>query len=56
MSKFWKVRILTFIWGALVVYYFTRRIDLTSKLFLTQVVGNSIIMWFILEHEHSTKN
>lgn len=51
MSKFWQVRIATFIWGALVVYYFTHSIDLTSRLFITQVVGNTFIIWYILERK-----
>lgn len=49
MSKFWKTRIATFIWGAAVVYYYTRQLDLTSRLFLTQVAGNTLIMWFFIE-------
>jgi uncharacterized membrane protein len=48
MSKFWQVRISTFIWGLLVVYFFTRKIDVATKLFLTQVIGNTIIMYLIL--------
>ncbi len=48
MSKFAKVRILTFVWGFAVVYAFTGRLDLTSALFLTQVAGNTIIMWYFL--------
>jgi len=48
MSKFWQVRLWTFIWGFSVIYYFTGKIDFTSKVFLVQVIGNSIIMWLIL--------
>lgn len=51
MSKFWKVRIGTFIWGALVVYFFTRQLDLTSRIFLTQVIGNTVIMWYFLQYK-----
>jgi hypothetical protein len=50
---FWKVRLTTFIWGFLVVYAFTRRLDLTSLLFLTQVLGNTIIMWVFLKDERT---
>jgi hypothetical protein len=50
MNNFWKVRIATFIWGFIVLYYFTRKIDLTSKAFLIQVIGNSVIMWFFLRN------
>lgn len=49
MSKFWKTRIATFLWGLAVVYFYTENIDVTSKLFLTQVIGNSFIMWFFIE-------
>ena len=49
LSQFAKVRISTFIWGFLVVYAFTQRFDLTSALFLTQVAGNTLIMWYFLK-------
>lgn len=49
MSAFWKVRLLTFLWGAIVVWFFTREINLTGKIFLTQVIGNSLIMYFCLK-------
>jgi uncharacterized membrane protein len=49
MSKFWQVRLATFIWGFAVIYAFTGRIDFTSKVFLTQALGNSIIMYLILK-------
>lgn len=49
MSSFWKVRIGTFIWGFLVIYYFTGKLDFTSKVFLVQVIGNSFIMWFFIK-------
>jgi len=45
-KEFIKMRIATFLWGFLVVYFFTGRLDVTSLLFLTQVAGNTIIMWF----------
>jgi hypothetical protein len=48
LTPFWKVRIATFIWGFCCVLWFTGRIDLSSKLFLTQVAGNSLIMWWFL--------
>jgi len=53
LNQFVKVRIATFVWGFAVVYGFTRRIDLTSMLFLTQVIGNTIIMWYFLKHKQS---
>lgn len=44
MSAFLKTRILTFLWGFTVSYAFTRKIDLASYMFLTMVIGNTIIM------------
>lgn len=49
MSQFWKVRLATFLWGLITVWSFTKQIDLTSKIFITQVIGNSIIMWVFLK-------
>lgn len=46
MSQFWKIRIGTFVWGFSVIYWFTGQIDFTSKVFLVQVLGNSLIMWW----------
>lgn len=51
MSKFWKARIGMFIWGALCTYFFTRKIDITSKLFTSQVIGNTIIMWLAFKNK-----
>ena len=48
-SKFWKVRMATFVWGFLVIYWFTGKLDLTSKAFLIQALGNTLIMYFFLE-------
>ena len=53
INKFLKTRIATFIWGLCVVYFFTRQIDLTSKIFLTQVIGNTFIMWYFIEYGES---
>ena len=49
MSSFLKVRIATFIWGFFVTYLFTRRLDLTSVMFLTMVIGNTIIMKLMIK-------
>jgi hypothetical protein len=46
MTIFWKIRIATFAWGALVLYGFTQSVDFTSKVFLAQVLGNTLIMWW----------
>lgn len=51
MSKFAWVRALTFIWGFAVIYYFTGKLDFTSKVFLIQVMGNTIIMWAVLKEK-----
>ena len=45
--NFWRLRVATLIWGFIVVYAFTRRIDLTGKIFLVQVIGNTVIMWWL---------
>lgn len=45
MSTFWKMRIATFVWGFLCLYWFTGKLDFTSKVFLIQVAGNSLIMY-----------
>jgi uncharacterized membrane protein len=42
--SFWPTRILMLIWGFGVVYAFTGRLDLTSKVFIIQALGNTIIM------------
>lgn len=34
------------LWGFAVLYAFTGRIDLTSKVFLVQIGGNTAIMWW----------
>lgn len=44
MSNFLKVRLLTLIWGLLVVWGITKDFNLTSSIFLLQVIGNTIIM------------
>jgi len=44
-ATFWKIRISMFIWGFATLYYFTGQIDITSKAFLVQVIGNSFIIW-----------
>jgi len=49
MSSFLKVRIATFVWGFAITYLFTRRLDLTSAMFLTMVIGNTIIMKLIIK-------
>lgn len=41
---FLKVRLLTMIWGFSVVLALTGELNLTSKIFLIQVIGNTIIM------------
>lgn len=46
MTTFWKIRLSTLIWGFLVLYGFTRRLDLTSLVFLVQVAGNTVLMWW----------
>jgi hypothetical protein len=48
MSKFWQVRILTFLWGFAVIWWFTGKLDFTSKVFLVQALGNTFIMKVIL--------
>lgn len=42
---------LTFIWGFVVIYLFTGRLDLTSKAFLIQAGGNTLIMWALLKED-----
>lgn len=49
MSKFWKLRTCTFLWGFFVIYCFTGALDFTSKVFLVQAAGNSLIMWYFLK-------
>jgi hypothetical protein len=47
LTQFWKLRLSTLAWGFVVLYAFTRRLDVTSQAFLVQVVGNTVIMrWF----------
>ena len=48
MSTFWKVRISTLLWGFCVLYYFTGQIDLTGKIFLVQVIGNTVLMKLLI--------
>lgn len=48
MNKFWKIRIGMFIWGFAVTYFFTHKLDLSSKIFLFQAAGNTIILWVFL--------
>ena len=50
------VRVLTFIWGFSVIYLFTGKLDFTSKVFLVQVIGNTIIMWAILKQKRKYQN
>jgi uncharacterized membrane protein YeaQ/YmgE (transglycosylase-associated protein family) len=45
ISNFWKIRIGTFVWGFLVSYWYTGQLGFASKMFLTMVAGNTIIMW-----------
>lgn len=52
MNKFLLTRILTLIWGFAVIYYFTGRLDFTSKVFLIQALGNTLIMWLILKEKN----
>jgi hypothetical protein len=46
MSTFWKLRLSTLAWGFLVLYAFTRRLDVTSQAFVVQAAGNSVLMWW----------
>ncbi len=46
MSQFWKLRLSMLAWGFCVAYYFTGQLDLTSKLFAVQVVGNTALLWW----------
>jgi len=46
MTTFWKLRLSTLAWGCLVIYGFTRQIDFTAKVFLVQVIGNTVILWW----------
>lgn len=52
MSKFWKVRLATLVWGSSVTYFFTGDLGLTGMIGLVVVAGNTLIMWFFL-HERS---
>ena len=45
---FWKVRLATLLWGFAVVYIFTGRLGLTSRIFMVQAAGNTAIMWALL--------
>lgn len=49
MSRFWKVRLATLIWGFAVVYLYTGKLDMTSELLLMQVAGNTVIMLYFLK-------
>lgn len=51
MSRFWKVRLALSFWGFLCAFFFTGRFDLTSKIFLAQFTGNTVILWFLLRGE-----
>ena len=36
------------IWGLSCAWYFTNQIDLSSKIFISQLLGNSLILWLFL--------
>lgn len=55
MSQFWKIRIGMSIWGFLVAWFFTDKIDLTSKIFISQLAGNSLILWVFLNKNENKK-
>jgi len=54
MKTFWKIRILMSVWGFSCAWFFTGQIDLTSKIFIAQLIGNSFILWIFLKHDHHT--
>ena len=56
MSPFVKTRIATLIWGFSVVYYFTGELNLSSKIFLIQAVGNTFLMWYFIKEKYETRN
>lgn len=39
------------LWGFLVAWFFTDKIDLTSKIFISQLAGNSLILWVFLNKD-----
>lgn len=41
---FWTTRIAMLLWGFGVVYFFTGKVDIASKAFIVQALGNTIIM------------
>jgi len=49
MSTFWKIRIGMSLWGLLCIWFFTRQVDLTSKVFIAQLLGNSLILWLFID-------
>lgn len=49
MSVFVKTRLATLVWGFGIVYYFTGSLNLSSKIFIIQAVGNTIIMWYFIK-------
>ncbi len=38
-------------WGLGVAYFFTHKIDLSSKIAITQILGNTVILWLLLKGE-----
>lgn len=54
MSTFWKLRLSMFAWGFAVIYAFTGKLDLTSRVFLVQALGNTVLIWwFTRDRRHS---
>ena len=55
MSIWLKTRIAMFIWGFSVIYFFTGNINLTSKTFLVQALGNTLILYLMVGRHETNK-
>lgn len=46
MSRFWKIRIGTLLWGFATSLYFTGSFVTAIPMFSVMVIGNSVIMYY----------
>lgn len=55
MSIWLRTRITMFIWGFSVIYFFTGDFDLTSRTFIVQAIGNTLILYLMVGRNEKLK-